>query len=398
MYNDKGIFVMSSIYGVGGSGNSYQPSFEEQLREKDIDLEDISILYTTTQTEDKRSTFDKTYKNTPVEQAPQGAQFLNGLKDNKETLAKDLGLDSEQYDRLACVALALASQETGMGLEQGYVEENTGAGGNWRKFMKWVDVNIMGGASASSGLTQMKIYDFMNSNKLTQDQKNIMTKYGIDVDGVATNNLYAEPDKAAVATMVVLKSLIDNYSVYTDKMATEHSKLQFNDGLTEEERIEKGDDILMDVAQLYEMSDTQTRVQIRSQFKQWLLSTPGNKDKDYNEAEQLKKLNQLLANGEPPMQLQQSDLDYIRYTLTSPNRNLTTTEYCAYAWNKGTGDSGMQLDRILADQIGIILSNPEDFDYDQFTVNVSTLAEMYANQSVNEHGILLLNNAFNDEI
>lgn len=389
---------MTSIHGVGGSGNTNQPTFEEQIRAKDIDLEDISILYTTTQTEDERSTFDKTYKNTPVEQSPQGAKFLEGLKANKETLAADLGIDSEQYDRLACIALALASQETGMGEEKGYVSENTGAGGGWRKFMKWVDVNVMGGASASSGLTQMKIYDFMNSNQLTQSQKDIMIKYGIDVDGVATNNLYAEPDKAAVATMVVLKSLIDNYSVYADKMATEHKNLQFNDGLTEEERIEKGDDILMDVAQLYEMSDTKTRVEIRSQFKQWLLSTPGNKDKDYNEAEQLKKLNQLLANGDPPMQLQQSDLDYIRYTLTSPNRLLTTTEYSAYAWNKGTGSSGMQLDRILADQIGIVLSNPEDFDYDQFTVNVSTLAEMYANQSVDEHGILLLNDAFNDEI
>lgn len=382
---------MSGINGVGGNGNLYHSNFEEQLRAKDIDLDDISILYTTTQTEDKRSTFDKTYNNTPVEQSTQGAKFLQGLKDNKETLAADLGLESEQYDKLACIALALASQETGMGDEKGYVDENTGFGREWRRFMKWADVNIFGGASASSGLTQMKIYDFMNSDKLTQSQKNVMTKYGIDVDGVATNNLYKEPDKAAVATMVVLKSLVDNYSVYTDKMAEEHGKLQFNDGLTEEERIEKGDDILMDVSMLYETSDTQTRVQIRSKFKQWLLSTPGNKDKEYNEAEQLKQLNQLLGKGKPPMQLQQSDLDYIRYTLTAPNRGLTTTEYCAYAWNKGTGSSGMQMDRILADQIGIILSNPEDFDYDQFTVNVASLAAKYANQSVGEYGMLLLN-------
>lgn len=382
---------MSGINGVGGNGNLYYSNFEEQLQAKDIDLDDISILYTTTQTEDKRSTFDKTYNNTPVEQSTQGAKFLQGLKDNKETLAADLGLESEQYDKLACIALALASQETGMGDEKGYVDENTGFGREWRRFMKWADVNIFGGASASSGLTQMKIYDFMNSDKLTQSQKNVMTKYGIDVDGVATNNLYKEPDKAAVATMVVLKSLVDNYSVYTDKMAEEHGKLQFNDGLTEEERIEKGDDILMDVSMLYETSDTQTRVQIRSKFKQWLLSTPGNKDKEYNEAEQLKQLNQLLGKGKPPMQLQQSDLDYIRYTLTAPNRGLTTTEYCAYAWNKGTGSSGMQMDRILADQIGIILSNPEDFDYDQFTVNVASLAAKYANQSVGEYGMLLLN-------
>ena len=60
---------------------------------------------------------------------------------------------------------------------------------------------------------------------------------------------------------------------------------------------------------------------------------------------------------------------------------MNMTEYCAYAWNKGTGTTGMQLDRLLADKIGTILSNPEDFDYDQFTVNVASLAEKYASQS-----------------
>ena len=62
---------------------------------------------------------------------------------------------------------------------------------------------------------------------------------------------------------------------------------------------------------------------------------------------------------------------------------MNKTEYCAYAWNKGTGKTGMQLDRLLADKVGTILSNPEDFDYDQFTVNVSTLAFMYSNQAIN---------------
>ena len=64
---------------------------------------------------------------------------------------------------------------------------------------------------------------------------------------------------------------------------------------------------------------------------------------------------------------------------------MNMTEYCAYAWNKGTGETGMQLDRLLADKIGTILYNPEDFDYDQFTVNVSTLAFMYANQTLDRN-------------
>ena len=70
------------------------------------------------------------------------------------------------------------------------------------------------------------------------------------------------------------------------------------------------------------------------------------------------------------------------------------TEYCAYGWNKGTTGTGMQLDRMLAEKIGTILSTPEDFDYDQFTVNVSTMAEKYANQSVTD-GLNTMNNALN---
>lgn len=388
---------MSEIQGVNGCSGSYKADLNKELQEKNIELEDISILYTTEQTEDKRSTFDDTYDKTSLNDATQGAKFLEGLKSNKADLAEDLGLTEEQYDALACIALALASQETGMGFEEGFVSENTGVGGALRKFMKWADVNLFGGASASSGLTQMKIYDFMNSDKLTQDQKDILTEYGIDVDGVATNNLYKEPDKAAIATMVVLKSLVDNYSVYTDKLSDEHSKITFNDGLTDAQRIQKGDDILAGISDVYANANDSTKQKIRSTFKQWLLSTEGNKDKNYNEAHQLGLLNGLLSAEKSSMTIKQSDLDYIRYTLTASGNEMTETEYCAYAWNKGTGDSGMTLDRLLADKIGTILANPEDFDYDQFTVNVASLAEKYAEQSVDGDAKELLNDVFDEE-
>ena len=136
---------------------------------------------------------------------------------------------------------------------------------------------------------------------------------------------------------------------------------------------------------------------IRSTFKQWLLSTEGNKDKNYNEAHQLGLLNGLLSAEKSSMTIKQSDLDYIRYTLTASGNEMTETEYCAYAWNKGTGDSGMTLDRLLADKIGTILANPEDFDYDQFTVNVASLAEKYAEQSVDGDAKELLNDVFDEE-
>ena len=372
---------MSGINGVGGNGSSYQPSLDEKIREKDIDLEDISILYTTSQQEEYRSTFDDTFGETSLNEAADGAKYLQSLIDNKAELAADLGLDEEQYDELACIALALASQETGMGFEDGYVSENTGFGLGWRKFSKWAHVTFFGGESASSGLTQMKIYDFMNTDKLTQEQKDIIAKYGISAKGIATNNLYSEPDKAAIATMVVLKSLADKYPEYLDKLATEHSNIVFNDNLTDEQRIQKGDEILADISAIYENADDDTKVQIRSKLKRWLESLPDEKDKNWNEAEQLKILNGYLASGNPPMTLEQSDLNYIRYTLSAPNKEMTKTEFCAYTWLNEISYA-MKFDRMLSEKIGTILSNPEDLDYDQYSVNVSTLAEMYKNQSV----------------
>lgn len=388
---------MSGINGIG-SNSGYSPEkIEKKSGENEIELSDISILYTTEKTEDERTSFEQTYKETYLDENSQGAKFLKGLTQHKEFLAETLGLTDEQYDSLACVALALASQETGMGDEDGYDSENTGVGGFVRRLAKWFDVNVMGGTSASSGLTQMKIYDFLNSDSLTQEQKDILKEIGVQAKGVATNNLYSEPDKAAAATIVVLTSIIDKYDDYTSVLENEHYALAsvLNDNLTEEERIEKGMGILSSISEVYQNASESTKVEIRSTFKQWLLSKNGSKksdggDKKYNEEVQLGKLNDLLGGFE----LSQDDLNYIRYALTSNGQEMNMTEYCAYAWNKGTGTTGMQLDRLLADKIGTILSNPEDFDYDQFTVNVSTLTQKYIAQSIQDDVELYLDDVF----
>lgn len=394
---------MSNIQGPNEIKYTYLPESGGgvKVNGEELDLSEISILFTTEKEEDERTTFEDTYDEKSLSEASQGAEFLQGLIANKDTLMSDLGLSDEQYDALACVALALASQETGMGYENGYESENTGIGGFFRKIAKWADVHLFGGASASSGLTQMKIYDFLNSDTLTDDQKAILKEYGIEASGVATNNLYSDPDKAAIATMVVLSSIVENYDDYETVLSDAHSELEasLNDGLTEEERLEKGTEILGDISSIYQNADDTTKTQIRSALKQWLLSTNGSTlddkgDKQYNEEYQLQQLNALLSENGSDVTLTQSDLDYIRYALTADGQEMNVTEYCAYAWNKGTGTTGMQLDRLLADKVGIILSNPEDFDYDQFTVNVSTLAEKYAQQSMQNNVMLYMNEAF----
>ncbi len=401
---------MSEIQGVRG-GNSYKNDVNRELQEKNIELEDISILYTTELVEDERSSFDKTYDETSLNDASQGAKFLESLKANKDGLAEKLGLSEEQYDALACVALALASQETGMGFEEGFVSENTGFGGTLRKLMKWADVKLFKGASASSGLTQMKIYDFMNSDKLSQEQKDILKEYGISAKGVATNNLYAEPDKAAIATMVVLKSISDKYDDYQKVLSESHTDLGSTLGLvTEEDKenaIKKGEEIFSAISDVYATASAEDKIKIRTALKECFQAADGSTreykyDKngnkvsdDLNEGIQIEELNKLLGGK---FNLEPSDMDYIRYMFTENGQEMNMAEYCALGWNKGTGEYGMKLDVMLIEKIGTILANPEDFDYDQFTVNVATLAEKYANQSVEDGGKDVLNYAFEEEV
>lgn len=387
-------------------GSSYNPNEIKTKYEKDdIDLEDISILYTTEKVEKDRTTFSESFNEVLLDSSEQGAKFLSGLKENKDGLCSELGLTSEQYDSLACVALALASQETGMGEEKGYESENTGIGKFIRGIAKQIDV-WRGGASASSGLTQMKIYDFLNGDKLTDEQKDILTRYGIEANGVAKDNLYANPDKAAIATMVVLTSIYENYDDYKEVLSTEHQKIgeSITDDPSKLAEIEaRGNELLDDIYEVYKGASDSQKIEIRETFKQWLLSTNGSKigdkgvDDEYNEEVQLNKLNELLANNSADFKLEEDSLHFIRYALTADGQEMNTAEYCAYGWNKGTGATGMQLDRMLAEKIGTILYNPEDFDYDQFTTNVSMLADKYAEQSIGSNGIETINNSFIDE-
>ena len=154
---------------------------------------------------------------------------------------------------------------------------------------------------------------------------------------------------------------------------------------------------------MYKGASDSQKIEIRETFKQWLLSTNGSKigdkgvDDEYNEEVQLNKLNELLANNSADFKLEEDSLHFIRYALTADGQEMNTAEYCAYGWNKGTGATGMQLDRMLAEKIGTILYNPEDFDYDQFTTNVSMLADKYAEQSIGSNGIETINNSFIDE-
>ena len=146
---------MSSI-NISGINNNQNPQYQNKVINNNFDIEDVSILYTTEKDEHERSTFEETFNETAVSSDKDGEEFLKGLIENKESLSKDLGLSDDEYDAFSFISLALASQETGMGNENGYEEENRGLGKLARDFGKFIDV-LTGGKSASSGLTQMKI-------------------------------------------------------------------------------------------------------------------------------------------------------------------------------------------------------------------------------------------------
>lgn len=393
---------MSNI-GIGGIHDDYYIRNKQNgISDEGINLDDISVFYTTDKVENKRGSYVQTFNEKPVNMSKDGQKFLDGLISNKGLLCERLGLSDEQYDSLACIALGLASQETGMGEEDGYVGENTGAGWFFRSIGKWWDVKVCGNGSASSGVTQMKINDFMNKDTLTDDEKSLLRELGVETSGVNRNNLFENPDKAAVATVVVLNSIAQNYDDYKSMLDNEHSRLGNElSPMNSDEIMSKGESIINDIVSSYKNASPSAKSEIRGAFKQWLLAQNGSVkgqrgvDKEFNEELQLQNFNAVLEkNGGNT--LTQDDLNYIRYYLTSDTQELSMSQYCAYGWNKGTGATGMQLDRVLADKVGTILANPEDFDYDQFTVNVTSLAKLYAQQTVLNATDDVLDNPFAD--
>ena len=386
-----------------GSGNYNPEEIKHNYKKDDIELEDISILYTTKKTEDQRGEFDTAFSLVNVTQSSQGEKFINSLKNNKTELMDRLNLTDEQYDSLACVSLGLASQETGMGEETEYVNENSPSIGKWfRDTAK--NLGLGDGSSASSGITQMKIYEFLNdSTRLAPELQQILKDYGVVANGKADNNLFDNPDKAAVATMVVLKSINDNYDNYTNMLKSSHEKIAEEIAESPEKLAEleaQGHDVLNNILGVYKNATDSQKIEIRNGLKMWLLaqngSTKGQRgvDRGYNEEENLETLNKILKNNDPNFEpLTEETLHYIRYALTGEGQQMTPIEYMAYGWNKGTGATGMQLDRTLADKVGTILFDPEEFDYDQFTTNVSMLAEKYGNQSLGQGSLDKMNEA-----
>lgn len=449
--------------------------------DKDINLNSINELYSTNLIEEQRGTFEETFTTIDVsgelsygsvvdgtwsknndtddgivfysalnsQEAPEdyndriGSKKQYNFSQIKKLLCLNLEIDEETYDALACVALALASQETGMGNEKGYKSENTkntidkttrDTGINGKNilgniknaFMSLFNKEKEVPGSASSGLTQLKIDDFLNDPEMIRSwYSGMMKQLGVESNSPTDNNLYEKPEYSAIATMFKLKTILDDYKDYSKEMDKYHDtlgeKLSQENEIDENKALEEGYNYVLDIYQTYENIDNEDeKVKFRNAVKGWIMAenetTLDEKTKSkspeeileyskdssnkYNEEARLNIVNDYLkkySNNES--QLEQSSLDYIRYFLTDEGTKMSPLEYLPHAWNTGADlNESNQLnkyDRFISTQMGIILSEPDIYNYDQFTPNVIELATKYAAQSTDD-GYYALNDTLKD--
>lgn len=131
----------------------------------------------------------------------EGQDMAKALCDYKTDLCKDLKIDNDTYNELAILALGIAEQETKFGhplsglkkFKPYYLKENCQGLVNFMKSFK------NNKSYNSRGLTQMKIKTYTDENV-----KKLFKKYEI------TSDKLGEGEASAIATMVVLGSILKN--------------------------------------------------------------------------------------------------------------------------------------------------------------------------------------------
>ena len=436
------------------------------FKNADIDLNDISTIYKTTLQESQRGIFGDTFEEFNVKDyEPSYRKYITDRgdeeckledyaykfyetitsDDTKEMMCRQFNLEEEEYDALACIGLALASQETGMGFEDGYNEENEEGNKNKKerdtkiqianflddvgmlkpisKFLGMFGVDIAQEAqSASSGITQIKIDDMFNNSKFNSNWTNQVLKYlNVESESVTKNNIYENPDLSAYATMGYLITLYADYSSYEGAMEAYHTnisnKLQKENIIGYNKALEEGYNSILSIYDTYINIGKENNLTEQKNFrdiaKNWVLSVNGSTlnikegmseeeilelaskpENALNEEAQLILLNSKLPNDK---QLTKDSLNYIRLFLSEESQQMSALEYIPFAWNTGAKPNDDEklhkYDRFISTQMGIILSDPKTYQYDQFTPNVVELAKKYAQQSTGLDGDYMIEDA-----
>ena len=197
-----------------------------------------------------------------------------------------------------------------------------------------------------------------------------------------------------------MSDLLDKYDDFTNHINDEHERIgkeiSSNPKALKLAK-EKGTEVIDTISKSFGKLSQQDQKELRETLQQVLLSENNSKigddvDDDYNEEVQINKLNSLLEKNNIDVEFNSTVLNQVRYALTDKGSEMNETEFLAYAWNKGLGESGMKIDRILTAKVGTIFASEDSYDLKQFESNVANLAEKYANQSVGEDGLTHINN------
>ena len=136
-------------------------------------------------------------------------RFFKSIKANKDSLVRDLGISSEEYNEYAAVAIKLSKEESQYGNAKSYkmydAVERYDLGRNLISTARKVS---RGDGDLSLGMTRFKI------NKASDEEKLLFDKYGITYGDNGSNII--EPEKSAIATMIHLATLGRDYPKYLE--------------------------------------------------------------------------------------------------------------------------------------------------------------------------------------
>lgn len=139
---------------------------------------------------------EKLAKATQNPNTPAG-KFYQSLKDNKESLMADLGIDSVTYNNYANVALKITKEESAYGQSKKYkVYEAIEQYPEGSKALETIREILEGDGSLSIGMSRYKIAN------ASDEAKALFDKYGITYEN--TNSNILNPEKSAIATMIRL--------------------------------------------------------------------------------------------------------------------------------------------------------------------------------------------------
>ena len=150
----------------------------------------------------------KLYNAAKNEKTPAG-RFLKSMKDNKDSLMKDLNISGSEYNEYAIMALKLSKEESQYGNAMSYklydAIESSDVGRDAVATMRKI---ARGDGDLSLGMTRFKV------DKASNEEKELFNKYGVTYGNNGSN--ITEPEKSAVATIIHLATLGKDYPKYLE--------------------------------------------------------------------------------------------------------------------------------------------------------------------------------------